>query len=42
MEKLRTENKRLKGIRDEFTANKKSRCVLSRTGTTKSLFSTTD
>lgn len=31
IEKLRLENKKLKSIRDEFIASKKSRCVLSRT-----------
>lgn len=31
IEKLKAENKKLKNIRDDFIASKKSRCVLSRT-----------
>lgn len=32
IDKLKTENKKLKSIRDQFIANKKNKCVLSRTG----------
>lgn len=31
MDKLKNENKKLKGIRDQFISSKKNRCVLSRT-----------
>lgn len=30
IEKLKNENKKLKGLRDDFMASKKSKCVLSR------------
>lgn len=44
IEKLKTENKKLKNIRDEFIASKKNRCVLSRTtyGNGRWTASTTD
>lgn len=44
IEKLKNENKKLKGLRDDFMASKKSKCVLSRTAlnSTKIGLSTND
>ena len=44
MDKLKNQNKKLKGIRDQFIASKKNRCVLSRTslGNHRPITSTND